>query len=158
MSEVQLISGGLAVDDRGSLRFVNDFDPFEYGVRRFYQVENNEACTVRAWHGHKKEGKFVYVVKGSAIIAAAKIVTDKPEGPISEFQFNEQAKSLKTFTLSAAKPQILFIPPGFYNGFRTLEKGTILQFFSTSTLEESKGDDIRLPADYFGPVWDVVPR
>ena len=38
MKEVNLINGGVAVDDRGSVRFVNDFD-FE-GVKRFYQVQN----------------------------------------------------------------------------------------------------------------------
>ena len=51
--------GGLFSDDRGHLRFVNDFN-FE-GVKRFYQVENHSKNFIRAWHGHEKEGKYVYV-------------------------------------------------------------------------------------------------
>jgi len=62
----QVLNGGLAVDDRGSVSFVNDFT-FE-GVKRFYQVENHRKGFIRAWHGHQKEGKFVYVTNGSALI------------------------------------------------------------------------------------------
>jgi len=63
-----VIKGGIAVDDRGSLRFVNDFD--FAGIRRFYMVENHAAGFVRAWHGHRHEAKFVYVVSGAALITA----------------------------------------------------------------------------------------
>ena len=41
-----MIPGGIAVDDRGALRFINDF-AFE-GVKRFYCVTNHRAGTVRA--------------------------------------------------------------------------------------------------------------
>ena len=37
--------------------FVNDFN-FE-NVKRFYQVENHRQGFIRAWHGHKKEGKYI---------------------------------------------------------------------------------------------------
>jgi dTDP-4-dehydrorhamnose 3,5-epimerase len=135
-----LITGGVAVDDRGSVRFVNDFNFAE--VKRFYQVENHRAGFIRAWHGHEKENKYVYVVKGSALIGVVPLYSSKVE----------------TFILSSVKPQILFIPNGNYNGFKTLEEGTIIQFFSTSTLEESLEDDIRLNYDYFEEVWDENPR
>ena len=45
--------GGIAVDDRGQLRFVNDFN--FANVKRFYQVENHRQGFIRAWHGHKKK-------------------------------------------------------------------------------------------------------
>ena len=57
-SEIEKVEGGLFADDRGFLRFVNNFDFSQ--VKRFYQVENHSAGFIRAWHGHKKEKKFIY--------------------------------------------------------------------------------------------------
>ena len=51
--EVRLLEGGLAVDDRGTVSFVNGFD-FR-GVKRFYTVTNHRAGFVRAWHAHRHE-------------------------------------------------------------------------------------------------------
>lgn len=134
-SRIEKIQGGLFADDRGFLRFINDFD-FS-GVKRFYQVENHSKNFIRAWHGHKKEGKYVYVAKGSALIGAA----------------NMDSEEVYKTTLTSQSPSMLFIPPGFANGFKTLEENTILMFFSTSTLEESKGDDIRFDYDKWN-IWE----
>ena len=131
--------GGLFSDDRGHLRFVNDFN-FE-GVKRFYQVENHSKNFIRAWHGHEKEGKYVYVTKGSALVGAVNMATEE---------------IFKT-TLTSQAPSILFIPSGYANGFKTLEEDTILMFFSTSTLEESKGDDIRFEYDKWN-IWEEEYR
>ncbi|KKQ78586.1 MAG: hypothetical protein UT02_C0062G0007, partial [Parcubacteria group bacterium GW2011_GWC2_38_7] len=49
------------------------------------------------------------------------------------------------------------IPQNFANGFMNLTDDTILVFFSTSTLEESKGDDIRYDAHYWNP-WEIIER
>jgi dTDP-4-dehydrorhamnose 3,5-epimerase len=125
MDKVKLMSGGISVDDRGSVRFVNDFN-FE-GVKRFYQVENHRRGFIRAWHGHKKEGKYVYVTNGSALIGVVNMDTEE----------------ISKFVLSDKSPKVLWIPPGNYNGFKSLEENTKILFFSTSTLDESLGDDIR---------------
>jgi dTDP-4-dehydrorhamnose 3,5-epimerase-like enzyme len=133
MEKCKLYSiGGVAVDDRGSLKYVNDFD-FE-GVKRFYQVENHERGFIRAWHGHQKEGKYVYVVKGSAWIG----VVDMNDNSVVE-----------KYVLSDKVPKVLFIPPWKYNGAQTLEEGTIIMYFSTVTIPESREDDIRQPYDKF---------
>ncbi|MBN1799978.1 MAG: NAD-dependent epimerase/dehydratase family protein [Candidatus Lokiarchaeota archaeon] len=147
-SKIKIIEGGIAVDDRGSLSFVNDYNFF--GVKRFYQVYNFSTSTIRAFHGHLKEAKYVYVAEGSAIVAAVKL--DNIESPSKNEKINR-------YILSEKKPQILFIPPGYANGFKPLEKRTRILFFSTSTLEESKGDDYRYPADYWGNnIWEVENR
>ncbi len=127
-----LYVGNTFVDDRGTLRFVNElkFDK----IKRFYQVENHERGFIRAWHGHRKEGKYVYVAKGSAWIGVVDM---------------DDEKNAERYVLSDKSPKVLYIPPGKYNGFQTLEEDTILLFFSTSTLEESKGDDIRQPYEKF---------
>ena len=136
----KVLNGGIFVDDRGPLRFVNDFN-FE-GVKRFYQVENFERGFIRAWHGHKYESKYVYVVKGSAWVAAIDM---------------EDTTAIEKFVLSDKSPKILFIPAGKYNGFQTLEENTTIIFFSTSTIEESKGDDFRLPYEQF-PIFNKEYR
>lgn len=131
---MQLIDGGLSIDDRGTVTFVNDFD-FK-GVKRFYTVSNHKKGFIRAWHGHKKEGKYVFVVRGTVIVGVKSM-----EGHLDA----------TTRVLSAVKPQILYIPPGNYNGFKTLTDNAQIIFYSTSTIEETKDDDYRMPAD----TWDV---
>jgi len=134
-----LIEGNIIVDNRGSVRFVNDFD-FK-NVKRFYQVENHQPGYIRAWHAHKHEEKFVYVVRGSALVGVVNLNTEE----------------IQKFILSAARPRILWIPANHANGFMTLEAGTILMFFSSSTLAESQGDDIRYPYDKWN-IWDIENR
>jgi len=135
-----LFNGGSFVDDRGILRFVNDFDFSD--IKRFYQVENHERGFIRAWHGHKNEGKYVYVAKGSAWIGVINM---------------ENNTLIEKFVLSDKTPKILYISPGNYNGFQTLEENTILLFFSSSTIEESKGDDYRVPYEKF-PIFNKEYR
>ncbi|MBZ5699345.1 MAG: dTDP-4-dehydrorhamnose 3,5-epimerase family protein [Acidobacteriia bacterium] len=148
LKEPTVIPGSLAVDDRGQVSFANAFS-FD-SVRRFYMVENFSTDVVRAFHGHLKENKFVFVPAGSAIVAA--VALDDPVRP------NTNVKPHR-FVLSDRKPQILHIPAGYANGFRPLEPGTKIIFFSTATMEEAANDDYRFPADYWGAdVWSVESR
>ena len=73
-----------AVDDRGAVSFVNDFDFKD--VKRFYIVENHKQGFVRGWHAHKKESKYVMVVKGSALIGAVQI--DDWDNPSKDLKVN----------------------------------------------------------------------
>ncbi len=142
----RLIEGGLAVDDRGDIAFVNDFQ-FE-GVKRFYMVSNHRAGFVRAWHAHRREGKYVTVAQGAAIVAAVAI--DNWERPSKNAEIHR-------YVLSAQKPAVLYIPPGYANGFMSLTADTKLVFFSTATLEESRNDDVRYDARYWD-AWQVSER
>lgn len=135
---MKIFNGGLSVDDRGTVMYANDFDFKD--VKRFYMVQNHSKGFVRAWHGHKKEGKYVLVVKGAIQLFIIPMDDDSPEG----------------FVLSALKPQVLFIPPRHYNGFKTLTDDAQVMFFSTTTMEESKDDDFRESAtkwDLWGIEW-----
>lgn len=141
MSEkIILFKGGISVDDRGSLHFVNDFH-FE-GVKRFYQVENHRRGFVRAWHGHQREGKYVWVANGSALIGVAPI--NAAHGDVS---------CCEKFVLSEKSSSILWIPPQHFNGFMSLAEHTKVIFYSTLTMEEAKDDDIRLPYDTWN-LWE----
>ncbi|MGA3090324.1 MAG: dTDP-4-dehydrorhamnose 3,5-epimerase family protein [Terriglobales bacterium] len=141
-----LLSGGLAVDDRGEVGFVNDFG-FQ-GVKRFYTVSNHRAGFVRAWHGHREEGKYVTAVIGSAVVGAVRI--DDWERPSLEL-------AVDRFVLSSRKPSVLYIPPGYANGFMSLTDDLKLMFFSTATLEESARDDVRFDSRLWD-IWEVVER
>jgi dTDP-4-dehydrorhamnose 3,5-epimerase-like enzyme len=144
--EPELLRGGLSVDDRGEVGFVNDFG---FGdVKRFYTVANHAAGFVRAWHGHRHEAKYVLVVSGSALVCCVEV--DDWEAPSRDL-------AVQRFVLSERSPAVLRVPPGYANGFMTLSEGARLMFFSTSSLEESLGDDLRFPARFWDP-WHVEER
>jgi len=130
----QLIKGDTFVDDRGALSFVNDMNFF--GIKRFYSIHHDTHGMIRAWHGHCNEGKFVFVPDGVFLVGAVHMETEK----------------VHKFVLSSIKPSFLWIPPGYANGFKNLRPDSTIMFFSTSTMEESKGDDIRFEWDKWN-IW-----
>jgi len=141
-----ILQGGLAVDDRGETAFVNEFN-FE-SVKRFYVVSNHGAEFVRAWHAHKHEAKYVMAVSGAAVVGAVRI---------DDWKKPSQDLPVDKYVLSSRRPQVLYIPPGYANGFMSLTSDLKLMYFSTSTLEESTADDIRYDARYWD-IWNVVER
>lgn len=146
MTVPRLIEGSLAVDDRGEVGFVNDFN-FKK-VKRFYCVSNHKKRFVRAWHAHKHEAKYVTVVRGVVLICAVKI---------NNWKNPSKNCTICRYTLSDRKPSVLYIPAGYANGFMSLTEGAKLFFFSTLSLKESKGDDFRFDSRYWDP-WKVVER
>jgi len=142
----KLIEGGIGIDDRGEIAFVNAFD-FD-GIKRFYIVSNNRARFVRAWHAHRRESKYVSSVQGAAVVAAV---------PIDNWECPSKEAFVHRYVLSAQKPAVLYIPAGYANGFMSLTADAKLVFFSTTTLAESKEDDVRYDARYWNP-WDVLER
>ena len=146
MVEPHVITGDLAVDDRGEVAFVNGFG-FD-DVKRFYTVSNHSSGFVRAWHGHRQEAKYVMAVTGSALVCCV---------AIDDWDAPSRDANVHRFVLTDRKPAVVYLPPGYANGFMTLGEGSKLMFFSTSTLEESQNDDIRFPARYWDP-WEVEER
>jgi dTDP-4-dehydrorhamnose 3,5-epimerase-like enzyme len=141
-----VLPGGLAVDDRGEVAFVNGFDLS--GVKRFYVVRNHRAGFVRAWHAHRREAKYVTAVSGAALVCAVRIDDwDRPSPSLPVVRH----------VLAATQPRMLFIPAGYGNGFMSLTEDTRLIFFSTSTLDESKNDDVRYDARHWD-VWTIEER
>ncbi len=146
-SEPRLIEGGLAADDRGEVSFVNGFSV--EGVKRFYMVSNHRQGFIRAWHAHRHEAKYVLPVQGAAIVAAVPVQGD--------WAAPDKDAKVHRYVLSAHKPAILYIPPSHANGFMSLTTDLKLMFFSTSTLDQSKDDDVRYDARYWD-AWTVVER
>lgn len=146
MPDPHLIEGSLAVDERGSVSFINGFN-FP-NVKRFYTVKNHQVGQIRAWHAHKVEAKFACVVSGSALFGVVKI--DSWEQPSKDAEMHR-------FVLSALKPTILHIPQGFAHGYKTLTLDTNVLFFSTTTLEESQNDDYRFDSRHWD-IWNISER
>jgi dTDP-4-dehydrorhamnose 3,5-epimerase len=142
----RLLRGEVHVDDRGTVRHVNAFD-FE-GVKRFYVVENHRVGLVRAWHGHRREAKYVTVVTGAALLAVV---------AIDDWECPSLDAPVERFVLSASSPAVLFVPAGYANGFMSLTGDARLVFFSTTTLDESRDDDVRFPARTWDP-WGIEER
>ncbi|MBT5111448.1 MAG: sugar epimerase [Rhodospirillaceae bacterium] len=141
-----ILNGKIAVDDRGEVGFVNDFDFAE--VKRFYTVANHQSGFVRAWHGHRHEAKYVTAVHGAFLVCCIKI--DDWDDPASDLPVTRYILSDKT-------PAVIYVPAGYVNGFKSLTDGAKLMYFSTSSLEDSGNDDIRFPAQKWNP-WVVEER
>ena len=142
MDSPRLIEGGAAVDERGRVAFVNGFD-FE-GVKRCYLVSNHTRGFIRAWQGHRKEAKYIMAVQGAARVCAV---------AVDDWQQPSKSARIHDYTLSAEKPAVLFVPAGYANGWMSLTEDARVMFFSTATLDESKGDDFRFDSRYWDP-WE----
>jgi dTDP-4-dehydrorhamnose 3,5-epimerase-like enzyme len=123
---MELIKGNRFVDDRGIIRFNNEFDMT--AVKRMYLIEPTPHL-IRAWQGHQIENKWFNVVSG---------------------RFEVQVVSMtdlsvkKSFILSEDQDEVIKIEAGFYNGFKALEPQSKLMVYSDKSLNESLNDDYRL--------------
>ena len=130
---------GFSEDHRGSVEFYNNIDLSYF--KRFYMVSNPKEGTVRAWHGHKNEGKLIKVTKGNFLVGAVKIDNwDSPgkDLPVELFEINTETG-------------LLYIPPGYANGAMNLVPESSIVYFSTSNLEESIKDDYRFDSKLWDP-------
>ena len=142
----ELISGGVSADDRGRVYFANELDLSI--CRRMYFVENFSVGTVRAWHAHRHERKWVLAVSGAALACCVEI--DDWESPSAEAEVHR-------FVLDASNPSILAVPAGYANGAMSLTPNTKLLYLSDAPLQASVEDDIRFPARHWDP-WQVNER
>jgi len=137
MAEIPtIIKGGSFSDERGTMRFVNDFRFNE--VKRFYFIRHPDTKVIRAWQGHKSEKKYFYPISGSFVIAWVKI--DDFENPADDL-------IPEYHILSANNGEILSIPKGYANGLKALEPDSEIMIFSDTSLEDSVKENIRYPAD-----------
>jgi len=141
------IEYNIFADDRGFFApFLEDIEKInpEIGrIKRVYYVRNPSKGTIRGFHYHEREWKIFVVVKGTA-----KFVCLKPENLSEKY----------VFVASERKPLLIVVPPGFANGWMSLEDDTILVSASNLTTRESLKDDKRFDPYQFGDVWTVKGR
>ena len=131
-----------SADERGKVTFVNDFDMAD--VKRSYVVTNKLVKTVRAWHGHRNEKKWVTVQKGEFLVCVVKV---------DSFDNPEKNVEVKEYVLNSEN-SVLFIPGGYANGAMNLTKENEIRYFSSTTLKESSKDDYIIDAKFWDP-WTV---
>ncbi|MFZ4435692.1 MAG: WxcM-like domain-containing protein [Flavobacterium psychrophilum] len=132
---MDFITGGQFIDQRGLLRFVNDFDMKQ--IRRMYLIEPTYG-QIRAWQGHKKEQKWFFVLEGSFIIQTVSM--------------QEQQNRSKMIVL-AEDNRVIHINSGNYNGFEALAEGSKMLVFSDHTIDEAASDDFRMKTEELA--WNV---
>ena len=90
-------------DHRGAVSFTNELD-LNKAVRT-YKVTNKQIKTVRAWHGHKLEEKWIIVEEGEFLVCAVEIDN-----------FQNPNKEQKIFELNMTPNDgVLFIPKNYAN-------------------------------------------
>jgi len=144
--EPQKISGGRFVDDRGFLRALTF--PEGFVPKRLYSINNWRSNFIRAWHGHKLESKFIYMSRGSGMVAA--VLMSDTVNP-------SKTENVHRFVIDSESHTAIYIPAGFANGLMSLTDDSEFTVISSATLDESKGDDYRFPYDYW-KAWDIEQR
>ena len=132
------IQGGIAKDNRGQIRFVNDFDMKD--VKRFYIIKNTDLDLIRGWRAHKIEKRWFYVLSGSFLISVVKI---------DNWQNPSRNLIVEDIILNSMDNRILHLPPGNGTAFKALEEDSELLVFADHYLDHSKYDDYSYELSYF---------
>jgi dTDP-4-dehydrorhamnose 3,5-epimerase-like enzyme len=136
LNKSSIINGGFFEDSRGRLDYVNDLDLSK--IKRIYFTTNTEVGFFRGWQGHKIESRWFFCVKGSFEVKLVEIDDwDNPSDILEP----------KVYILEEKKPQVLYIPKGYVNGFSSLEKSSKLMILSNFNLGENNNDDIRFESN-----------
>lgn len=131
---VGIIKGGLHVDERGVVSFVNDFDFM--GADRFYTIKAHTTGKIRGWIAHKKQQKWFTALAGNLLVAV--VAVDDWENPSKDLK-------IQCFTLSALQPGILRVPPGYAIATVMLSPDSLLGVFSSGKIETAVDDEYRFP-------------
>jgi len=142
----------LHCDDRGYVYCALDsLDSLE--IKRTYVVENFIRGRIRAWHGHLLGDTYLHVISGAAKVAAL-----EHDASCHNSGGQPYGKHLVIATLTARKPQLFYVPRGYFNGHMSLEDNTKILVYSTLTFEQVKVDDKRMSSEVLKHVWKVEDR
>tara|TARA_B100002052_G_scaffold288343_1_gene304406 strand:- start:351 stop:773 length:423 start_codon:yes stop_codon:yes gene_type:complete len=133
-----IFEGGISFDKRGSVSYNNSLILGK--VKRFYIVQNKKNHFVRAWHGHKVEAKYILCIKGKVKVSAVRI---------KNFKKPKKNSKVYSWIIDEKKPSVIYIPPGFANGTKSLLRGTKIFVLSTSSLKDSLEDDYRFEENFW---------
>lgn len=135
---INTITGGIAKDHRGQIRFVNDFDMSL--VKRFYIIKNTDTELVRGWRAHRMEQRWFYVLSGSFELDLVLIDNWDEASP---------NLPIEKRILKAEEQQVIHVPVGYGTAFRALEEESELLVFADYGIEHAQQDDYTWPSDYF---------
>jgi dTDP-4-dehydrorhamnose 3,5-epimerase len=136
------------VDDRGYLiEILRATDPHFTKFGQVYMVGDLTRGTIRAFHKHEILWDWFFISHGSAKFV---LKDDRSESPT----YGETM----TFVTSSRNPALITVPPGVYHGWMALEDDTQLISTASEVYNREKPDEVRIPPDSFGDVWEVKGR
>ena len=135
---INFIKGGIAMDQRGSIRFVNDFDMSQ--VKRLYIIKNADIEVVRGWRAHRIEQRWFYVLTGAFTLDLVKI--DDWENASSDLLVQRRI-------IRVDDMQVVHVPVGYGAAFQALEEDSELLVFADYGIENASKDDYTWPIDFF---------
>ncbi|WP_286862904.1 MULTISPECIES: WxcM-like domain-containing protein [Sphingobacterium] len=138
MSELSVIQGGVVKDQRGQIRFVNEFDMSL--VKRFYIIKNADTELIRGWRAHRIEQRWFYVLSGGFKVDLVKI--DNWGAP-------DQSLPIENVILNAVDMKVLHVPVGYGTAFRALEAESELLVYADYPITHAPMDDYTWEFDYF---------
>ncbi len=139
MSKPNLISGNVHADQRGKVRYNNDFDAA--AIKRMYVIENQNQTMIRAWVGHQIEQRWFSAVAGSFEIQLI---------AIDDWQNPSKNLSKLIFKLDAENMTILHIPKGFVSSIQALQDDAKLLVMADYLIGQTT-DEYRFEPNYFQP-------
>ncbi len=138
MIDINTIQGGIAKDERGQIRFVNDFDMSL--VKRFYIIKNADTGLIRGWRAHRIEQRWFFTLSGSFALDLVKI---------DNWERASTHLPVQRLVIQADKPQLVHIPAGYGTAFRALLPDSELLVYADYPLSHAALDDYTWPLDYF---------
>lgn len=135
---MNIIKGGISLDTRGQIRYVNEFDMSS--IKRFYIIENSDTELIRGWRAHRIEDRWFYVISGSFEINIVQI--DNWNQPSVDLP-------ILKYSISAEELQLIHLPAGYGTAIRALDKNSELLVFANYDLKHASSDNYTWPLDYF---------
>lgn len=131
------ISGNSHQDNRGSLKFNNDFNLSQ--IKRMYVIENATIQIKRGWQGHKIEQRWFSAITGKFEIMLLKIdCWDNPSTNLKPLFFEINSKNL----------DVLHVPSGYITCIQAKEEKSKLLAMSDYNLGEIV-DEYKFAQDLF---------
>ncbi|GAA4146757.1 hypothetical protein GCM10022216_32070 [Sphingobacterium kyonggiense] len=135
---MEIIKGGEFQDERGFIRFVNDFDMTS--IRRFYILSNSSEKILRGWRGHRTENRWFFSIRGNYKIDVVKI--DNWESPSENLE-------VCSYFLHERDNKVLNIPEGYATLIQSLTSSNELLIFADFNIEHAKEDDYVYDVHHF---------
>jgi len=133
------------MDDRGYLiEILRSVDPHFTKFGQVYLVGDMARGTIRAFHKHEVLWDWFFITHGSAKFAFR---DDRPESPTYQ--------EMQTICMGNRNPGLIIVPPGVYHGWMSLEDDTQMISIASEVYNREKPDEVRVPPDSFGYVWEV---
>ena len=153
IKDVKVVDLTIHEDDRGYLLEIarHADDPEPHGIvhqfGQVYLVGDPARGAIRAFHKHNELWDWFCISHGSAKFV---LKDDRPDSPTYE--------EMMTIIASERKPRLIVVPPGVYHGWMSLEDDTQMVSTASHTYNRENPDEVRIPPDSFGEVWEVKGR